>query len=165
MCLPCPLSRLRTSAGWSSAGPNQCGMRVSNSATSPALRVMSRSPRISRSLPELAGERVEPFVAFVGAHFGLAGFGRDQQLPGGPAVRLAGQRDHDAAPAASRFEPDTGVSDVGGADEFFERHLEGLGYRQEQLEAGFALAGLQPGQSALGDPVAAASCARVIFRW
>ena len=49
MCLPCPLSTLRISAGWSSAGPNQCGMRVSNSATSPALIVMSRSPRISRA--------------------------------------------------------------------------------------------------------------------
>lgn len=77
MCLPCPLSRLRISAGWSSAGPNQCGMRVSNSATSPALKVMSRSPRISR----LAGEHEEPLKAFVRAHFGLAGFRRTSPGP------------------------------------------------------------------------------------
>ena len=38
------------------------------------------------------------------------------------------------------------------ADELVERHLIGLGQREQQLEAGLALAALQPRQRALGDP-------------
>ena len=47
--LPCTL---RISTGSSPVGPNQCGSRVSNSATSPGRIVMSCSPRISRISPE-----------------------------------------------------------------------------------------------------------------
>jgi hypothetical protein len=43
------------------------------------------------------------------------------------------------------------VADGGGADELVERHLVGLGDRQQQLEAGLALARFEPRQGALGD--------------
>ncbi len=42
---------MRTSTGWASAIANACGTRVSNSATSPAFRIMSRSPSASRRRP------------------------------------------------------------------------------------------------------------------
>ena len=43
-----------------------------------------------------------------------------------------------------RCGPHPGIADGLGADEFVERHLVGLGDRQQQLQAGLAQAGLQP---------------------
>lgn len=44
-------NRCRISTASASAGPNQWGSLVSNSATSPGRRVISRSPRMRRSSP------------------------------------------------------------------------------------------------------------------
>ncbi len=68
------------------------------------------------------------------------------------AAWLPGERDDGAAVAVSWGEPDPGVADLGCADEFVQGDPVGLRDRQEQLEAGPALAGFQPGQGALGDP-------------
>ncbi len=46
---PCLPRRRRTSTGWSPAGPNGCGTRVSDSAAPPGPRVMSWSASSSRS--------------------------------------------------------------------------------------------------------------------
>ena len=109
---------------------------------------MSWPARISRSL---SGEHVEPFVALVGAKLGIALLWRDDHLPGVQATRLLRERDEDAAFAGSRLEPDAGIADLGCADQLVQRDLVGLGDRQEQFEAGLALAGLEPRQGALRD--------------
>ena len=67
------------------------------------------------------------------------------------SARLLGQREDEPAVAASGLEPDARVADLGRADQLLERHLMGLGEREEQLEAGLALAGFQSRQRALGD--------------
>ena len=48
---PALLMRLRYSTGPAGVDPNQCGVRVSNSATSPGCRSRSRSPRMRRNVP------------------------------------------------------------------------------------------------------------------
>ena len=100
----------------------------------------------------LPAEHVEPFVALVGAELGFLAFGWDDHFPGVRSAWLLGQGDHDATFADLRREPDPGITDLRGSDQLVERNLVGLGDRQEQFEAGFALTGFQPGQGALGDP-------------
>jgi len=113
----------------------------------------------------VAGQHVEPFVTLMGAKVGLAAAGRDDHFPGMRAAWLPGERDDGAAVAVSWGEPDPGVAGLGCADQFAQGDPVSLRDRQEQLQAGPALAGFQPGQGALGDPVAAASSVKVMLRW
>ena len=92
---------------------------------------------------QLPGQHVEPLVAVVGAQLGFAALGRDDHLPRVLTGRLLGQRHDDAAVADPRLEPDPGIADLGRADELVERHPVRLGDRQEQLQAGLALARFQ----------------------
>jgi hypothetical protein len=67
------------------------------------------------------------------------------------AARLLCERDEDSAFTDSRLEPDSRIADLWCADQLVQRDLMGLGDRQEQFEAGLALAGLEPREGALRD--------------
>ena len=93
---PC---RLRISTGWSSAGPNQCGSRVSNSATSPG---PMRDVVVAEDQPHLSRQHVEPLVALVGAELGLVALRRDDHLPRMQPARLAASAGRPCARCALR---------------------------------------------------------------
>lgn len=100
----------------------------------------------------LSAQHIEPFVSLVGAEFGFFAFGWDDHFPGMRPTRILRERDDNAAFADLRCQPDPGIADLRRSDQFVERDLVGLGDREQQLEAGFALPGFEPGQGALGDP-------------
>ena len=71
---PCGPNRLSTSAGSSPVLPNQCGTRVSNSATSPG---PEHQVVVAEDEPHPAGQDVQPLVALVrlGSRLGCFGVG------------------------------------------------------------------------------------------
>ena len=78
--------------------------------------------------------------------------GRDDDLPSLHAIRLPGQRDHRPALDVARLEPQTGITLLGRCNEVVQRHPIGMGEREQQLQSGPPLPGLQPRQRALRNP-------------
>jgi hypothetical protein len=101
--------------------------------------------------PQPSGEHVQPLVALVDPEVGLLAARRDHDLPGLDAAGLSGERHDDPAVAVLWSEADPRVADLGRADEIVERHLVGLGDRQQQFEARLPLTALESGQGALRD--------------
>lgn len=106
---------------------------------------------VSENKTHAARQDIQPFVSFVGLKAGFDLGGRDDNFPRLRATGLTGQGNDGTSVRISGLEPDTGVSHFGGADEFIQGYPKRLGQREKQLQAGAALTGLQPGQSALGD--------------
>ena len=145
---PCGPKRTSSSAGSAPALPNQCGTRVSNSATSPGF---SDEVVLAEQQPEPAAQHVHPLVALV------ASAARPRVLPAGisilkaaEAARPLGQRD-DRAPVPLTGRADPRITRRRGADELVQRHLVRAGQRQQQLQGRPAPPGLQPGQRAHRD--------------
>ena len=102
--------------------------------------------------PQPTGQHVQPLVALVDPQRRCLVGRLDDHLPGLDPSGLAGERDHDPSVAVLGHELDPRVPDLRGADQLVERHLVGLGDREQQLEARLALTRLQAGQRALRDP-------------
>jgi hypothetical protein len=85
----------------------------------------------SENKPHATGEDVQPFVAFVRLRDRLGPGGGDDDLPCLRAAGLSRQWDHGPVVGALWLQVDTGVSDVGSADQLVQRHVVGLREREE----------------------------------
>ena len=143
--LPCTL-RISTGSIAGRAEPVRCPRVELGDLAGPHDDVV-----LAQDQPHLAGEHVQPLVARVGPQPAFA-LGRDHDLPDRHRARLPGQRVHEPAVAGLGLRPDPRVADPRRADELVQRQVERLGQRQQQLQAGLALAVLQARERALGDP-------------
>lgn len=101
--------------------------------------------------PQVSGEHVEPFEAFVDLRSRFDWFrpGGDDHLERVYTSRSPGQG-HERHPEPSdRLEVDARVASARGTDEIVQRNVIGTGKRQQQFQARPALPALQPGQGAL----------------
>ena len=132
---------LRISAGSSPVLPNQCGTLVSNAGD---LARPEHPVLVAENETHVPGQDVDPFVAVVRPRLWGDLAGRDDDLPGLHPIGLPGQRDHRPALDATGLELDARIALLGRRDEVVQRHPIGMRQREEQLQGGPPLSGLEP---------------------
>src|ERR1035441_2938756 len=104
--------------------------------------------QLAEEQPQLAVEHIHPLVALMNFQLVLAFAGRDDDLVGLHAARVARQRQHGSTVASDRFGRAPGVAGGRFGEELVDRHVVGAGQPQQQLQGGFTTAGLESGQGA-----------------
>jgi thioredoxin reductase len=104
--------------------------------------------------PQPAGQHVQPLVSLVRAQVGIPGLlvRREDHLVRLETAGPAGQRDVGHAMPGERGGMDARIPGGRGADQLIKLHLMCPGQRQQQLEGGAALTGLQAGEGTDRDP-------------